>query len=216
MWNKQRVQQGLLIVISGPSGSGKTSVVDALCQSNPALNRSVSVTTRQPRPNEIDGINYHFLSLSDFEALLEQNGFIEWTQYGKNYYGTLKAEIELPLAKGRNLVLEIDVHGAMELKSYNLKSVSIFILPPSFTSLEKRLRHRQTESDQELDQRLAIARSEIAYVKDYDYCVINVDDAIDQTVEQIQHIIYAECCRIDNQFLESINQEFSRARSNQN
>ena len=166
MSNKPHPRQGSLIVISGPSGAGKTSVIDALLQSDSALTRSVSATTRPPRPNEINGVNYHFLSLAEFETLLEKDGFVEWTQYGEYCYGTLKAEIESPLAEGRDLVLEIDVNGAMALKSWNSKIISIFLLPPSFAILEKRLRRRQTESYQELQQRLAIARSEIAYIKD--------------------------------------------------
>ena len=213
MSNNPPPRQGSLIVISGPSGAGKTSVIDALLQSDPALTRSVSATTRPPRPNEINGVNYHFLSPSDFDSLLKNDGFVEWTRYGEYCYGTLKAEIESPFTEGRDLVLEIDVNGARALKSRNYKIISIFILPPSFAMLEQRLRQRQTESYQELQQRLAIARSEIAWIKDYDYCVINPDDKINQAVRQIQLIISAQRYRINESLLEWAAREFSHPTS---
>ena len=213
MSNKPLTRQGLLIVISGPSGAGKTSVIDALLQANPALIRSVSATTRPPRPNEVDGVHYHFLSPSEFETRRKNDGFVEWTRYGKYCYGTLKSEIESPLAEGKDFVLEIDVNGARALRSRDHKFISIYILPPSFAMLERRLRRRQTESDQELQQRLAIARSEIDWIKDYDYCVINSDDKIDQTVQQILHIISAQRCRVNDSFLAWTSKEFAHPTS---
>ena len=213
MSNKPLTRQGSLIVISGPSGAGKTSVIDALLQSDSTLTCSVSATTRPPRPNEINGVNYHFLSPSEFETRRGKGEFVEWTRYGGYCYGTLKSEIESPLAEGRNLVFEIDVKGAMALKSWSPNIVSIFILPPSFPILEKRLRRRQTESSQELQQRLATAKSEIALVKDYDYCVINPDDNINQAVQQIRHIIAAQRFRINESFLEWTSEEFSHPTS---
>jgi len=210
MWNEQPYRRGLFIVISGPSGSGKTSVVKALCEVDATLTHSISATTRPPRPNEIDGVNYHFLSPPAFEKLIQQGGFLEWTKYGDHYYGTLKSMVEPAIAGGRDVVLEIDVHGAMQLKALALKGIFIFILPPSFALLEKRLRDRKTESDRELQRRLLQARSEIAYIKDYDYCVVNPDNDVAQAVEQIRHIIAAERCRINPQLLELISREFSR------
>ena len=213
MSNKPHPRQGSLIVISGPSGAGKTSVIDALLQSDSTLICSVSATTRPPRPNEIDGVNYHFLSPSEFETRRGKGEFVEWTRYGGYCYGTLKSEIESPLAKGKDLVFEIDVKGAKALKSWSPMIISIFILPPSFAILEKRLRRRQTESSQELQQRLATAKSEIAIVKDYDYCVINPDNKINQAVKQIQHIISAQRCRINESFLAWTSEEFSHPTS---
>ncbi len=210
MSNKPYPLQGSLIVISGPSGAGKTSVIDALLQSDSTLTCSVSATTRPPRPNETNGVNYHFLSPPEFETRLEKGEFVEWNRYGDYCYGTLKSEIESPLAEGKDLVFEIDVKGAMALRSWSPNIISIFILPPSFAMLERRLRRRQTESDQELQQRLTIARSEIGWIKDYDYCVINPDDNINQAVQQIQHIIAAQRCRISESFLEWTTEEFSR------
>ena len=213
MSNKPPPRQGSLIVISGPSGAGKTSVIDTLLQSDSTLTCSVSATTRPPRPNETNGVNYHFLSPAEFEMRLKKGEFVEWNRYGDYCYGTLKSEIESPLAEGKDLVFEIDVNGAIALKSRSSKTISIFILPPSFAILEKRLRRRQTESCQELQQRLAIARSEIASIKDYDYCVINPDGKINQAVQQIRHIISAERCRINESFLAWTSQEFSQPTS---
>ena len=213
MSNKPYPLQGSLIVISGPSGAGKTSVIDALLQSDSTLTCSVSATTRPPRPNEKNGVNYHFLSPSEFESRLEKGEFVEWNRYGDYCYGTLKSEIEAPLAEGKDLVFEIDVKGAMALRSWSPNIISIFILPPSFAMLERRLRRRQTESDQELQQRLTIARSEIGWIRDYDYCVINPDDNINQAVQQIQHIIAAQRCRISESFLKWTTEEFSRPTS---
>lgn len=208
MWSEQISRQGLLIVVSGPSGSGKTSVVKALCQAEPTLTHSISATTRPPRPGEVDGVNYHFLSSSEFEALIQQGGFLESAKYGDHHYGTLKSEVDPKITEGKDVVLEIDVHGGMQVKSLSLKRVSIFILPPSFAVLEKRLRGRKTESTLELQQRLQGAKSEIAYMKDYDYCVVNLENSIEQTVQNLRSIIAAERCRIDNQLLKAISQEF--------
>ncbi|MCZ6678132.1 MAG: guanylate kinase [Candidatus Poribacteria bacterium] len=209
MWNDRPIRQGLLIVISGPSGSGKTSVARALCQADASLAYSVSATTRPPRPNETDGVDYDFLPRSEFEDLIQRGGFLEWTKYGDYYYGTLKSTIESTIASGKDLLLEIDVKGAMQVKALSLKCIYIFILPLSFATLKTRLRSRNTESDSELQRRLLTAESEIACVKDYDYCVVNPDNGVEQAVEQIRHIITAERCRIDCSLLDWISQEFS-------
>ncbi len=209
MWSELISRQGLLIVVSGPSGCGKTSVVKALCQAEPTLMHSISATTRPPRPGEVDGVNYHFLSSSEFEALIKQGGFLESARYGEHHYGTLNSEVEPKITEGKDVVLEIDVHGGMQVKSFSLKRVSIFILPPSFAVMEKRLRGRKTESNLEIQQRLQRAKSEISVMKNYDYCVVNLENSIEQTVQNLRSIIVAERCRIDNQLLKAISQEFS-------
>lgn len=213
MWSEQISRQGLLIVISGPSGSGKTSVVKALCQVEPALTHSISATTRPPRPDEVDGVNYHFLSTSEFDELVQQDGFLESAQYGDHYYGTLKSEVEPKIGEGKDVVVEIDVHGGMQVKSLALKHVSIFILPPSFTVLEKRLRGRKTESGLELQQRLRRAKAEIEQMENYDFCVVNFENNIEQAVQKIRTIITAERSRIDDQLLKAISQEFTPPRA---
>jgi guanylate kinase len=209
MWYKQHIRQGLLIVLSGPSGAGKSSLVEALCESEPSLRFSISATTRLPRQNEIDGVNYYFLSHTEFEQLTQQGGFVEWAKYGEHYYGTLKSEVEGALSEGKDVLLEIDVQGAMEVKKQNFKTVLVFILPPSFEILANRLRGRKTESDAERQQRLETASSEVASIKNYDYYVINPENEIHQAVQQIRDIISVARCRIDNRLVELVNEEFS-------
>ena len=210
MWNNRPSQQGLFIVISGPSGTGKTSVIRELCKGDTTLEFSISATTRPPRSDEVDGIDYHFLDEAEFEDLIQCGGFLEWVKYGGHYYGTLKSTIQSTIEKGKDLVLEIDVHGAMKVKDLGIRYTSIFLLPPSLGSLEKRLRNRKTESDSELEQRLLTAKSEFAYVKDYNYCVLNPDHNVEKAATQIRDIISAERSRIDNQLLDAISQEFCR------
>ena len=210
MWNNRPPQKGLFIVISGPSGTGKTSVIKALCEGDTTLEFSISATTRPPRSDEVDGIDYHFLDEAEFEDLIQCGGFLEWVKYGGHYYGTLKSTIESTIEKGKDLVLEIDVHGAMKVKDLGIRYTSIFLLPPSLGSLEKRLRNRKTESDSELEQRLLTAKSEFAYVKDYNYCILNPDHNVEKAAAQIRDIISAERSRIDNQLLDAISEEFCR------
>ena len=210
MWNNQPSQKGLFIVISGPSGTGKTSVIKALCESDTTLAFSISATTRPPRSDEVDGVDYYFLDETEFEALINRDGFLEWVKYGGHHYGTLKSTIESTIEKGKDLVLEIDVHGAMKVKDLGIRYTSIFLLPPSLGSLEKRLRNRKTESDSELEQRLLTAKSELDYFPDYDYYVYNPDNNVEKAVTQIRHIISAERCRIDDQLFDAISQEFCR------
>ena len=209
MWNNRPSQQGLFIVISGPSGTGKTSVIRALCESDPTLAFSISATTRPPRSDETNGVDYHFLDQTEFEDLIQSDGFLEWVKYGEHYYGTLKSTIESTVESGKDLILEIDVHGAKKIRNLGIRYTSIFLLPPSLESLEKRLRNRKTESDSELQQRLLIARSESDFISGYDYCIVNPDHNVEKAVTQIRHIISAERCRIDDQLLAAISQEFS-------
>ena len=210
MWNNRPSQKGLFIVMSGPSGTGKTSVIKALCKDETTLEFSISATTRPPRSDEIDGIDYYFLDQTKFEELIDRGGFLEWVKYGGHYYGTLKSTIESTIEKGKDLILEIDVHGAMKVKDIGIQCTSIFLLPPSLESLEKRLRNRKTESDSELQQRLLTAKSEFDHISDYNYCIVNPDHNVKEAVTQIRNIISAERCRIDDQLLAAISQEFSR------
>lgn len=209
MWNKPPARKGLFILISGPSGTGKTSVIKALCENDTTLAFSISATTRPPRSDEINGVDYHFLDQTEFEDLIRCSGFLEWVKYGGHYYGTLKSTMESTIESGKDLILEIDVHGAKKIKELGIRYTSIFLLPPSLESLEKRLRNRKTESDSELEQRLLTAKSEFGCVKEYNYCIVNPDHNVEEAVTQIRHIISAERCRIDDQLLAAISQEFS-------
>ena len=198
----------LVIVISGPSGSGKSTVIDALCKADETLQLSVSATTRNPRPGEADGVKYHFLSKAEFEKYIQQDRFLEWAEYGGNLYGTLKSEITAAREAGKDAILEIEVEGSLKIRDQDLapeRSILIFIVPPSFAILEKRLRRRKTESERELKQRLDIAKTEVSMIRHYDYWISNPEDATEQAVQQIQTIINAERSRIDAKLIETIN-----------
>ncbi len=208
MANTHLYKPNLVIVISGPSGSGKSTIINALCKSDETLQLSVSATTRKPRPREVDGVDYRFLSKAEFEKHIQQGSFLEWAEYGDNLYGTLKSEIVTAREAGKDSILEIEVKGSLAIREQNLapaRSVLIFIVPPSLTTLEKRLRRRKTESEAELKQRLDIAKSEVQEIKNYDYWVSNPEKAIQEAVRQIQTIIRAERSRIDDKLIETIN-----------
>ena len=213
MANTYLYKPNLVIVISGPSGSGKSTVINALCETDQTLKLSVSATTRNPRPGEVEGVDYHFLSKSEFEKHIQEGSFLEWAEYGDNLYGTLKSEIVAAREASKDAILEIEVEGSMQIREQkqNLapaKSLLIFIIPPSFAILEERLRRRQTESEQELKQRLDIAKSEVLYIRYYDYWVSNPEDGVQQAVNQIQAIITAERSRIDDELIKTINPLF--------
>lgn len=211
MANTHLYKPNLVIVISGPSGSGKSTVIDALCKADETLQLSVSATTRKPRPGEVNGVDYHFLSKAEFEKSIQQDKFLEWAEYGDNLYGTLKSEIATARDAGKDALLEIEVKGSLEIRDQNLtpaRSILIFILPPSFATLEKRLRRRNTESETELKQRLDIAKSEVREIQHYDYWVSNPQGKIQQAVQKIQTIITAERSRIDAKLIETINPLF--------
>ena len=208
MANTHLYKPDLVIVISGPSGSGKSTVIDALCKADETLRQSVSATTRKPRLREVDGVDYHFLSKAEFEKHLQEGSFLEWAEYSGNFYGTLKSEIATARESKKDAILEIEVKGALQIRTQDLspaRSPFIFIIPPSFAILEKRLRRRKTESETELKKRLAIAKSEVLEIEHYDYWVSNPEDALQQAVHQIQVIIAAERSRIDTQLIETIN-----------
>jgi guanylate kinase len=183
-------QEGLPIIISAPSGAGKTTLCQALKKRLPDLNFSVSHTTRPPRENEQDGVDYHFTSKEKFIGMADRNEFLEWAQIHDNYYGTPLKNIESTLQKGKDLVLELDIQGVEALRNLKYQGVYIFILPPSMEELEKRLTERGTESDNQVKQRLEVGKKEIAKSHLYDYAVTNVN--IDESVETILSIIRAE------------------------
>jgi guanylate kinase len=181
---------GSLYIISAPSGAGKTSLVRALLQSAVDLSLSVSYTTRPPRPEEVDGRDYHFVSREAFEQRLKQGEFLESAQVYGNLYGTSKTWINDALRAGRDILLEIDSQGARQVRRVFPASVTIFVLPPSLEVLEERLRNRAQDSPEVISQRLASARDEISHVGEYDYVILN--DMLDHALHDLKCIVQAE------------------------
>ncbi len=183
-------RQGLLLIVSGPSGAGKGTVVSRLLEKRSDCILSVSCTTRQPRVGEIDGVNYHFISLETFNEWVNQNKFLEWDNHFSACYGTPKEFVEQKRREGKHVILEIDVKGGAEVMRQAPDCVSIFLAPPSWEVLEERLRGRGTESSEQLAGRLLRARTEMKNMDKYKYTVINED--IDEAVESFNAIIEAE------------------------
>lgn len=195
---------GLLIVFSGPSGAGKDTILKHLLEKNPNIKLSVSATTRTPRPGEVDGKDYYFVDKDQFSAMAKNGELLESAEYCGNCYGTPSKPIEDWNSSGFDVILEIEVQGASQIKSKCPDCVSIFILPPSLKVLEQRLRDRKTENEDAIQKRLAIARKELLEVNHYDYSVIN--DTLDSATDEIIHIICAEKRRVrrDIDFLERV------------
>ena len=170
----------MLVVVSGPGGVGKGTVVRALRERYPDLTVSVSATTRPPRPGEIDGTHYHFLTREEFDDLVARDGFLEWAEFAGHRYGTPWSSVEAPLADDRTVVLEIEVQGAAQVRRRFPDVVSIFLVPPSTQELRTRLRGRGTDSDERIAERMGIAQAEIARADEFDHVVVNgtVDDAV--------------------------------------
>lgn len=188
--------QGHLFVISGPSGVGKGTLRKKLFEQLPDLEYSVSVTTRKPRKEEREGIDYFFVDEDTFKKYIKENKFAEWAKVHGDYKGTLTATINNAIAKGKDLVLEIDVQGAMQLKDKYPEGIFIFIAPPSWKKLEDRLRHRRTEGEDELKKRLSDAHYEMDHIKYYDYIVVN--NQLEKALEELKAIIISERCRVRN------------------
>ena len=184
-------KKGLLIVVSGPAGSGKGTVLSELLKEQD-YRYSVSATTRAPRPGEVDGVNYHFLSRAEFERRIGAGEMLEYTEYCGNYYGTPKREAEAVLAAGCNLLLEIEVEGAANIKREYPQAVLIMLLPPSFAVQEERLRGRGTETEEKILERLSRTREEVPCVTNYDYVVYNHDGCVTDTADDIRAIVRAE------------------------
>ena len=183
------MRKGLLVVVSGPSGAGKGTICQALLEKTP-LAYSVSATTRKPRAGEVDGKSYYFLSVEAFEEMIEKDELLEWAKVYDNYYGTPLKKVEEKLAAGEDILLEIDTQGAMKVREKFPEGVYIFILPPSLAELERRIRGRDTETEDVLRKRLAAAIDEIEAGKCYKYVVTN--DEVDGAVDSVCAILAAE------------------------
>ena len=188
--SNQTHPSGRLFVISAPSGAGKTSLVKALVERSNNLTVSVSHTTRSIRPGEVDGVNYHFVSESAFNQLRDSEGFFEWAQVFDNYYGTSKEGVEHQLAKGLDVILEIDWQGARQVKALVESAVSIFVLPPSTEALRERLTGRGQDDASVIERRMQSARDEIIHYSEADFVVLN--DVFNEALSDLESIIYSQ------------------------
>lgn len=182
-------QEGLLIVISAPSGAGKTTLCNGLVSRFPALKESISYTTRQPRPGEQDGVDYHFVSVERFKQMIAENGFAEWAEVHGNFYGTAIATLEQARLDGVDILLDIDCQGARILKDRGINGLFVFVLPPSMAELRRRLESRSSDAKEVIERRITRATEEIREARWYDYIVVN--DRLDEAHEALASIVTA-------------------------
>ena len=186
---KRTAIPGILTVVSGPSGAGKGTVIRALIEKHPNLALSVSMTTRPPREGERDGADYYFRTRKEFEETIERGGFLEWAEFCGNYYGTPKKPVERQLTAGFDVILEIDIQGGLSVKRHFPDATYIFLLPPSWKALRRRLQKRGSETPESLQRRLAAAQGELEHVRNYRFAVVN--DEIESCAHDIATIIAA-------------------------
>ncbi|SMO60973.1 guanylate kinase [Balnearium lithotrophicum] len=187
--------KGLLVVISAPSGTGKTTLTHMLLKEFPNMEFSVSYTTRPPRPGEVNGKDYYFVDRETFERMVEEGDFLEWAEVYGNLYGTSKSQVLKALNEGKDIILDIDTQGALQVKKNFPEAVLIFVLPPSLSELERRLRRRGTDDEETIERRLKVAREEIKRAPLYDYIVVN--DVLEVAFENLKSIIRAEKCKTE-------------------
>ena len=188
--------KGLLIVVSGPSGAGKDTIVNRVIDEMKDTKLSISMTSRDPRGKEVDGVDYYFVTNEEFEEIIKNDEFLEYAIVHNNkYYGTPKAKLEEDLNKGKNVILVIDIQGALKVKEKVEEALFIFIMPPSMEELKDRLIKRNTETKDKILERFKTAYNEINEYTKYNYVVVN--DKIDKAVEKVKSIIIAEKCRVD-------------------
>lgn len=187
--------KGLLIVVSGPSGAGKDTICHKLIKENSNIWMSVSMTTRKSRPLEKEGVDYFFVSSEEFENKINDNTFLEYASYNDNYYGTPKDKVEEKLNEGKDVILVIDINGAINIKKIIPSALFIFIMPPDMETLKNRLIGRKTESKDKVVQRFITAYNEVNNYKKYNYVVVN--DKVEDAVNKVKSIIQSEKCRVD-------------------
>ncbi len=188
-------KKSLIVVISAPSGAGKTTLCKRLLQNSPSFTCSVSFTTRHPRKNEIEGVDYYFVSPTEFQKMIEDRKFVEWAKVHEQLYGTSANLLNKAIEAEKDVVLEVDVKGGTQIKKNYPQAVLIFLLPPSWQELEKRLKSRRTEDYERVKERIMQAKKEIEYAPYYDYLIINND--INRALDDLTAIIRAERCRMN-------------------
>ncbi len=188
-------KKGILFIISAPSGSGKTTLCNKLVESLGKISRSISMTTRPPRAGERDGVDYIFIQKEEFLKRKKRNEFLEWAKVLDEYYGTPKKYVKHVLDKGYDVLLNIDIQGAMKIKRIKkMKAVYIFVLPPSLVMLKERLVRRSTDSKKEVAKRLRLAKKEMSYLSKYDYVVVN--NLLESALDNLRSIVTAERCKV--------------------
>lgn len=192
------MKKGIIFVLSGPAGSGKSTVRERLMQKGLNFHYSVSDTTRKIRGAEQDGVDYRFISKEEFEEGIEKRNYYEYAQYTGEYYGTPMSQLIPYIEKGVNVILEIEVAGAMQVRERDKNAVLVMLLPPSYAKLEQRLRDRGTETEEKILKRLARSREELTYFDKYDYFLLNEDGKIDECVRQLQMIAEVESNKTKN------------------
>ncbi|SHH12891.1 guanylate kinase [Thermosyntropha lipolytica DSM 11003] len=195
-------RKGILFVISGPSGVGKGTIREALLEKISDIEVSISATTRPPRPGEVHGKDYFFLSGEEFKKMIAEDKFLEWANVYQNFYGTPRDFVIKNLEQGKDVLLEIDIQGAMQVKNKMPEGVFIFIYPPDIQTLAERLCNRGKDSKESIERRLAACAEELRHVKYYDYVVVN--DELEWAVKKTEAIIIAERCKIKNIELEVV------------
>ena len=197
------MNKGRLIVFSAPSGCGKGTMLAEILKDN-SFHCSVSTTTRQPRTGEIDGVNYFFISKEEFEKKVSNDEFLEYAEYCENFYGTLKTEVDSYLEKGINVILEIEIQGAMKVRELRPDALFVFIAPPSVNELRRRLNKRGTETQAVIEKRIAAAINELPYMDKYDYVIVN--DALEDAVSDFFAVIRSEQLKTSAQaeFIEEV------------
>jgi guanylate kinase len=187
-------RRGCLYIVSAPSGAGKTTLVERLVEQIPNLGMSRSYTSREARPGEADGVDYNFVTRARFEAMIAAGDFLEWADVFGNLYGTCASDTERQLEDGCDVVLVIDVQGARQVRRTRPTATSIFVMPPSFDVLERRLRGRSKDSEAAILRRLQVAREEVASFAEYDFIVVN--DELPAAVDRLRAIVLADRCRL--------------------
>lgn len=186
--------KGLPIVLSAPSGSGKSTIASRITQTNPSAVLSISFTTRAPRSGEKNGVHYHFISEDNFKQRIQIGDFLEWAEVHGNYYGTPKSLLEEQLVLGNDVIMTIDVQGALSVKRFYPQGIYIFLVPPSWDELKKRLNSRASDNFHTMEIRLTNARKELSFLSHYDYLVVN--DKLDDAIRDVSAILRAEHCRL--------------------
>ena len=192
---RKMAKKGVLVVVSGPSGVGKGTILKKLIRENDNMRFAISATTRKPREGEQDGISYFFKTEEEFKDMIDNGELIEWVNYCGNFYGKPRKYVEQTLEEGYDVIVEVEVEGAQNIKKIYPESVLIFIMPPSIEELEERLKNRGTETQEVINSRMTRAKQEIAKLNVYDYCVVN--ETVDKAVESLVTIISAMKFRVE-------------------